>query len=149
MSRENKEEKKNTNKTKGKTTLKFFPRRFSCCGRLGTGEMGVTAGLSSTRRGADEECKKLLFFSPDILHRSCLPWRWYTRGERIPKEENTNCGKEIKLREKKIKDPSFTNAFDPSFEMNTAVEPLFITYSIGQKCLYLLRKVLKSRYGFP
>ncbi len=28
------------------------------------------------------------------------------------------------------------------------VEPLF-TYSIGQRWLYLLRKVIKSRYGFP
>jgi hypothetical protein len=28
------------------------------------------------------------------------------------------------------------------------VKPLF-TYSIGQKWLYLLRKVLKLRYGFP
>jgi hypothetical protein len=28
------------------------------------------------------------------------------------------------------------------------VEPLF-SYSIGQKWLYLLQKVLKLRYGFP
>jgi hypothetical protein len=30
----------------------------------------------------------------------------------------------------------------------STVEPLFM-FSIGQKWLYLLRKVLKSRYGFP
>jgi hypothetical protein len=32
--------------------------------------------------------------------------------------------------------------------VGTTVKPLF-TYSIGQKWLYLLQKILKSRYGFP
>jgi hypothetical protein len=41
------------------------------------------------------------------------------------------------------------NRDDPTFAITIyTVEPLF-TYSIGQKWLYLLRKVLKSRYGFP
>jgi hypothetical protein len=37
---------------------------------------------------------------------------------------------------------------DTALVIRSKVEPLF-TYSIGQKWLYLLQKVLKSWYGFP
>ncbi len=41
-----------------------------------------------------------------------------------------------------------SSAYSKREEPAVIVEPLF-TYSIGQKWLYLLQKVLKSSYGFP